>query len=976
MNFARLNRISKITLAAMALSSPAFGATASVAAATAAATAPASTHAASPPDPAKLEFFEKSVRPLLETHCMECHSASKNKTKGGLSMETASSMLKGGDTGPALIAGAPEKSLLLQAVSYADPDLKMPPEGKRLSAEQIAVLTHWIQTGATDPRAGKPPGPDPELAKKHWAFQPVSKPKLPEVKKSSWPRNSVDHFVLAALESKELTPSPEASKQTLLRRLSIDLTGLPPSAQEMEAFLNDPAPDAYEKTVERLLSSPRFGERWARHWMDVARYSDTKGLPAPINADRRFHFAYSYRDYLIDAYNADKPFDQLIREQLAADMLPQDPEKKGLAALGFITVGRCFQNQINDIVDDRIDVVTKGLLGLTVTCARCHDHKFDPIPTADYYSMHGIFMSCEEPKERPIIGHPEAAPGYQDYLTKRSEKLAKIEEGVLEEVKKANGELLAKIPDYLIAAKEAPANAYSKALDTFAGQRKIVPISLQRWIALLKKSADSPVLGAWVKFSNLPADGGDFQSQAAQLVGQWRSNAPQGWNPKVLAAFIEKPPTSLLEAAQTYGRLFAQAAKSYEEATTPQKGASTEAPKETANGAAKKNETAAAITPQKPMPLDPDMESLRLCVMAEGAPSCLTPKEAEGPFGRKIFETRTKLKDQLDVLDATHESAPARAMAIFDKPQPVQPVIFLRGNPGSRGPAVTRHFLSILEGPTPKPFTNGSGRLELAEAIASPSNPLTPRVAVNRIWLHLFGRGLVETPNDFGVRTPAPAIPGALDYLSARFIENKWSTKSIVRELVLSSTYRQASFARPEALQKDPGNDLLHAMRRRRLDFESLRDALLDISGKLDETRGGRPVELTKAPFSSRRSVYGYIDRQDLPSAFRIFDFANPDISVGQRFETTVPQQALFLMNNDFLAELSASLLKQPEVSNAPEGAPRVQALFRRVYQRPASDQELAASLSMLTAMGGDTSKSWPALAQTLLLSNETAFAD
>lgn len=964
MNVDRLKRISKITVAVMAMSAPAFGATAP--------TAPASTNAANPADPAKLEFFEKSVRPLLETHCMECHSASKNKTKGGLSMETAASLLKGGDTGPALVAGAPEKSLLLRAVSYSDPDLKMPPEGKRLSAEQIAVLTHWIQTGATDPRAGKPPGPDPELAKKHWAFQPVSKPKLPEVKKGSWPRNAVDHFVLAALESKELTPSPEASKPTLLRRLSIDLTGLPPSAPEMDAFLKDQSPDAYEKAVDRLLSSPHFGERWARHWMDVARYSDTKGLPAPINADRRFHFAYSYRDYLIDSYNADKPFDQLIREQLAADLLPQDPEKKGLAALGFITVGRCFQNQINDIVDDRIDVVTKGLLGLTVTCARCHDHKFDPIPTADYYSMHGIFMSCEEPKERPIIGNPEAAPGYQDYLTKRAEKLAKIEEGVLEEVKKANGELLAKIPDYLIAAKEAPANADGKALDTFAGQRKIVPISLQRWIALLKKSADSPVLGAWVKFSNLPADVGDFQNQAAQLIGQWKSNAPQGWNSRVLAAFIEKPPASLLEAAQTYGRLFTQAAKAYEETINPPK----ETLKDTAKDATKKNEPASAGTPQKPMPLDPDMESLRLCVMAEGAPSCLTPKEAEGPFGRKIFETRTKLKDQLDLLDATHESAPARAMAIFDKPQPVQPVIFLRGNPGSRGPAVPRHFLSILEGPEPKPFTHGSGRLELAEAIASPSNPLTPRVAVNRIWLHLFGRGLVETPNDFGVRTPAPAIPGALDYLSSRFIENKWSTKSVVRELVLSSTYRQASFARPEALQKDPGNDLLHTMRRRRLDFESLRDALLQISGKLEETRGGRPVELTKAPFSSRRSVYGYIDRQDLPSALRIFDFANPDISVGQRFETTVPQQALFLMNNDFLAELSASLLKQPEVSNAPEGAPRVQALFQRVYQRPASNQELEASLSMLAAMGADSSKSWPALAQTLLLSNETAFAD
>jgi hypothetical protein len=370
------------------------------------------------------------------------------------------------------------------------------------------------------------------------------------------------------------------------------------------------------------------------------------------------------------------------------------------------------------------------------------------------------------------------------------------------------------------------------------------------------------------------------------------------------------------------------------------------------------------------------LEAVRLCVMAEGAPSCLTLKEAEGPFGRKIFETRTKLKDQLDLLDATHEGAPKRAMAIFDKAQPVQPVIFLRGNPGSRGPAVTRHFLSILDGPSPKAFTQGSGRLELADAIANPSNPLTARVAVNRMWLHLFGRGLVETPNDFGVRTPPPAIPGVLDYLSARFMESNWSTKSIVRELVLSSTYRQSSFARPDALQKDPANDFLHTMRRRRLDFESLRDSLLQISGKLEDTIGGRPVELTKAPFSGRRSVYGYIDRQDLPSAFRIFDFANPDISVAQRFETTVPQQALFMMNNDFLKELSESLLNQPDISAAEDGAPRVHALFRRVYQRSASPVELEASLAMLEGIGADRSKAWPALAQTLLLSNETAFAD
>lgn len=929
---------------------------------------PASTNAV---DPAKLEFFEKSVRPLLETHCLECHSASKNKTKGGLSMETAAGMLKGGGSGPALIAGAPEKSLIVKAVSYADPDFQMPPDGKRLSAEQVNVLTQWIQSGAFDPRSGKPPGPDPELAKKHWAFQPVVKATPPEVKSQSWPRNAVDRFVLAAMESKGLTPAPEAPKSTLLRRVSIDLTGLPPTPQEAEAFLADASPEAYEKAVDRLLASPHFGERWARHWMDVARYSDTKGLPAPINSDRRFHFAYSYRDYLIEAYNTDKPFNQLIREQLAADLLPQDAEKKTLAALGFITVGRCFQNQINDIIDDRIDVVTKGLLGLTVTCARCHDHKFDPIPIGDYYSMHGIFLSCEEPKERPIIGHPEAAPNYQEYLTKRAEKLAKIDEGVLDEVKKANGELLAKIPDYLIAAKEAPANAEGKALETFAGQRKIVTISLQRWIELLRKSADSPVLGAWVKFSSLPGDGSEFSNQAAQLVAQWKSAAPQGWNPRVVAAFVETPPTSLKEAAQTYGKLFNQAAKAHEESTKPPTPPKTEA-KETE---AKKEEPAAPVATQ-PKPLDPDLEAVRLCVMAEGAPSCLTLKEAEGPFGRKIFETRTKLKDQLDLLDATHEGAPKRAMAIFDKAQPVQPVIFLRGNPGSRGPAVTRHFLSILDGPSPKAFTQGSGRLELADAIANPSNPLTARVAVNRMWLHIFGRGLVETPNDFGVRTPPPVIPGVLDYLSARFMESKWSTKSIVRELVLSGAYRQSSFARPDALQKDPANDSLHTMRRRRLDFESLRDSLLQISGKLEDTLGGRPVELTKAPFSARRSVYGYIDRQDLPSTFRIFDFANPDISVAQRFETTVPQQALFLMNNDFLKELSDSLLSQPEISAAEEGAPRVQALFRRVYQRAASPTELEASIAMLEGMGADRAKAWPALAQTLLLSNETAFAD
>jgi hypothetical protein len=315
-------------------------------------------------------------------------------------------------------------------------------------------------------------------------------------------------------------------------------------------------------------------------------------------------------------------------------------------------------------------------------------------------------------------------------------------------------------------------------------------------------------------------------------------------------------------------------------------------------------------------------------------------------------------------------------MALYDKPQPVQPVVFIRGNPGNRGANVPRQFLSVLSGADRKPFTQGSGRLEMARAIADPANPLTARVAVNRIWLHLFGKGLVETPNDFGVRTPAPAISGVLDHLATRFVEAGWSTKAIVRELVLSSAYRQSSATRPEALAVDPNNDLVHAMRRRRLDFESLRDTLLQTAGALDETYGGRPVELTKEPFSGRRSVYGYIDRQDLPSMFRIFDFANPDISTGQRFETTVPQQALFLMNNGFLKNLADSAAKLPTIAASAPGQERVRALFERILKRQPRPEETEAALQLVTTFAAQPEKAWSALSQVLLLTNELAFVD
>ncbi len=904
---------------------------------------------AKPVDPADVEFFEKSVRPLLEEHCVQCHSASKGKTKGGLALDSAAAVLKGGDTGPALVPGSPEKSLLIKAVSYADPELKMPPDDKQMPKADVAILQEWIHRGAYDPRAGRASGPDPEAVKKHWAFQPLRKLQPPAVRDAQWPRTETDRFVLAALEAKGIRPSPAAGKRELLRRVSYDLTGLPPTAEELDAFASNTAPEAYQKAVDRLLASPHFGERWGRYWLDVARYSDTKGLPAPINADRRFHFAYTYRDYVINAFNTDKPFNEFIIEQLAADLLPEPRRIQTLAALGYLTVGRCFQNNNNDIIDDRIDVVSRGLLGLTVTCARCHDHKFDPIPTADYYSLHGVFLSSEEPKERPIIAETKDTPGYVQYISKREVLLKKMLTVAEEEVAKTNIELVQKIPDYLVATVDAPSETDLKAVETFAGQNKLVGMPLSRWLKLLKSPESAPIFGPWTALAALPKN--EFPAKAQQLCALWKTAPPQGWHSSVLAAVCEPVPVSLQEVAQRYGKLCANALEV--------------------------NLSTEKAPPQLKVVIPSDTrDALRHMLAQNGAPSQLTLAEVEKVRGKKIQDLRTKVKDDVDVLDATDPSAPTRAMAIYDKPQPVQAVIFVRGNNANRGPNVPRQFLSALSGPERKPFTQGSGRLELAQAIASPSNPLTARVAVNRIWLHLFGRGLVGTPNDFGVRTASPAIPGVIDYLATRFIESGWSTKNVVRELVLSRTYQQASDARPDALVLDPNNDLLHCTHRRRLDFEALRDTLLQASSTLDLTPGGRAVELSKAPFSYRRSVYGYIDRQDLPSLFRIFDFANPDISTGQRFETTVPQQALFLMNNDFLKSLAESLAKLPAITSASAGPDRVQALFRQVLQRAARPEELEASLQLVSVFSGKTDKPWASLGQVLLLTNEVAFLD
>ncbi|MCL4788264.1 MAG: DUF1549 domain-containing protein, partial [Verrucomicrobia bacterium] len=425
---------------------------------------------ASAPVADQIEFFEKRIRPILVEHCYSCHSDKSEKIRGGLRLDNREATLKGGTSGPAIVPGDAAASLLIKAVRYEDEDLQMPPKDEKLSAEQIADLEAWVNMGAPDPRVDDGPKPLTDVAEaraRHWAFQPVQTPALPKVKRKQWVQTPVDQFVLAKLEQERLSPAKPADRRTLIRRVSYDLTGLPPAPEDVESFINDKYADAYARLVDRLLASPHYGERWGRHWLDVARYADTKGYLAG-GEERRYPFSYTYRDYVIRAFNEDKPYDQFLIEQIAADRLPLGEEKDALAALGFLTLGRRFLNNPHDIIDDRIDVVTRGTLGLTVSCARCHDHKFDPISAQDYYALYGVFSSSEEPAEKPLLRPLHDSPDYQEYLKAVAKIEAEIEEFQDKEIAKFIGELRKNVGDYLLGARDAAQLEDRSKFDTFA----------------------------------------------------------------------------------------------------------------------------------------------------------------------------------------------------------------------------------------------------------------------------------------------------------------------------------------------------------------------------------------------------------------------------------------------------------------------------------------------------------------------------
>jgi len=867
-----------------------------------------------------IEFFEQKIRPLLVERCYECHSADAKKLKGGLLLDTKEGVLKGGDTGPAIVPGEPEKSLLIKAVRYGSEELQMPPKNKKLSAEQIADLEEWVKIGAPDPRtstAGRAPS---RASTDHWAFKLIKPVPLSPIHNTRWIKSPVDTFVLAKLEEKGIAPNPATDKRTLIRRASFDLLGLPPTPEEVDEFIADKSPQAFDRLVDRLLDSPHYGERWARYWLDIARYADTKGYV--FEEERRYAFAYTYRDYVIRAFNEDLPFDRFLTEQLAADLLPLGDDKRSLAALGYLTLGRRFLNNQPDIIDDRIDVVTRGMLGLTVSCARCHDHKFDPIPTKDYYSLYGVFQSCNEPAEKPLLGTAALPPKYPEYLKELDKRKKELEDFREAKEIEVRTKLHSQVGEYLLVVHDSTKDDGDKR-EGLARERKLSPMVASRWRSTLEKSKDNPIFAEW------------------------------------FAAVESKSTDKIKEAVDHYNKLFADVDKQWRESLA-------------------KDKDAKALPEER-------SEALRQFLYGPDAAT-----QVEGRALTRLLDTPAQqkiraLQRKVDELDATHPGAPPRAMVLVDNATPAIPHIFVRGNANNPGPEVPRQFLSLIAGENRKPFEKGSGRLELAQAIASKDNPLTARVLVNRVWMYHFGAPLVRTTSDFGLRSEPPSHPELLDYLAREFMNNGWSIKKLHRLIMSSSTYQLSSAHNPSAAKIDSQNQLLWRMNRRRLDFEAMRDTFLAVAGRIDYAIGGRPVELTSEPLTPRRTVYGFVERQNLPGMFRTFDFASPDTSSPQRFSTTVPQQALFLMNSPFIVQQAKELADRDEIKAARTEDERVQVMYRIALNRGPDADELRLAKEFLAVQSDEHASSedqprrlstWERFAQVILLANELMFVD
>ena len=940
------------------------------------------------PLPGELDFFESRIRPILVNHCYKCHSESSKQAKGGLRLDSRESVIKGGDSGTAVIPGHVNESLIIQAVAYDGGFYDMPPSGK-LSEIQISDLKKWVQSGAADPR--KSVG-DTQMtgskssstaAKNHWAFQKVKTPEIPKVIQNQWPVDAIDHFILAKLEEKQLKPAPVAQRQAWLRRVWFDLVGLPPTSDAIARFMNDKSSElqARTKVVDELLAQPQFGERWGRHWLDVARFAESSGGGRTL----LFKDAWRYRDYVINAFHTDMPYNQFLKEQIAGDVLPSKTESdkiRQLTATGFLVLGPTnYEEQDKyqlrmDIVDEQIDTIGRTTMGMTIGCARCHDHKFDPIPTRDYYAIAGIFRSTRTlQNDTDNVAHWIDQPLPPDSITKQA--IANHEKSVNElqsKIKSIRSQIL-KLdsrtsqlasagvinPDILPGividdAKAKPFGNWKSSIygGNYLGVGAVYDTKNQNRPATLTFDPDFPKSGLYeVRLAYVPHSNRATNTAIRILHadGEELKHVNQQAKPPIEGRFLSLG-TFRFEAG---GAGFVMVSN------------------EGSNG---------TVSVDAVWFVPPEETSISHQNIAKNDQGTALLKELRSQLST-LEKQLVRLKKQ----------APERpfAMTVRDHENAQDSPIHIRGNSKTLGSKVPRGGLSVVtEVPfeTIKPETS-SGRPGFAEWLTDNRHPLTARVMVNRVWLWTFGDGLVRTADNFGTTGQLPTHPELLDHLASRFMENGWSVKHLIRDIVLSQTYAMSDDMSDDAELKDPENQLLSRFSRRRLDAESLRDAMLAAAGVIDQQVGGPNIQGATSIDSNdngaaaveygyqfkdfRRSAYTPAFRNKRLELFEAVDFADINQAIGRREQSTVVTQALFLMNHPFVREMAHRTAKRLLLSPFDDNRGRLDQITRWILSRPATEAEADILLPSLKSASSQTDleKAWTNIAHALFASVE-----
>ena len=932
------------------------------------------------PDAAALDFFEKKIRPLLAERCLECHSPDK-KVKGGLRLDTRDGWLKGGDTGPAIVPGEPDQSLLITAVRYKDRDLQMP-EKRKLPDAEIAVLEEWVKMGAPDPRTGgavakKQTGLSLDDGRKFWSYAPVTQPAIPAVKSNAWPRGDIDRFILARIEAADAQPAADSAPAALCRRIYYTLTGLPPTPDQLDAFadsaLRNPH-SAVASLVDTLLATPQFGEKWGRHWLDVARFAESSGGGRTL----LFKDAWRYRDYVIESLNADVPFDRFIREQLAGDLLPAATpadRRRQLAATAFLALGPTnYEEQDKqqlrfDVIDEQLETLGRAFLGQTIGCARCHDHKFDPVPQRDYYALAGILASTR------------TLENYTDNVAKWISSPLPLD-GEQEGALLAHEGKLAALRKDLDAAKAALAQA-SKATTEATGQPG-TSVAADSLPGIVIDNSQAKVVGDWISSTHVRS-----------FIGQdylHDGNAGKGGKSITFTPAIPKSGRYEVRLAYTHAAARAKNVRVHvlhadgeddvfvdQSLPPPIDGRFVSLgkfrfEKDGAGYVLVSNDgTSGYVT----------VDALQLVPEGDEAVAELAKDASPDASGKRSAQQRVKtLEADLKALAKDGPDRPT-AMAVRDDDRIADTKIRIRGQVKQTGDLVPRGFLRVaMTEETPAPSPKESGRRELAEWIADARNPLTARVTVNRVWHWLFGAGLVRTVDNFGTTGEKPSHPELLDHLALRFTAEGWSVKKLIHEIMLSRTW-QLAVAAPGG--SDPENRLFAHANRRRLDAEQIRDGILAASGALKLDVGGpniaqagdvdpnnfsaQNIEYSYVFADTRRSVYVPAFRNKRLELFEAFDFGDINASMGQRNVSTVAPQALFFLNHPFVAG-QAKLAAQRALAEPGDDAARLTALFRRTLGRPPSAAEAAKCLAFLASAQPDGQlDAWTQVQQTVFAS-------